>query len=585
MTEIQRVIRAASIRLFIVSLFRTFAVTASLAIFALIVARVVDFFWPFVHETIGSWAWTFGIAGGAAVVGALAWTFFTRHDESDVAREVDERAQLRESLSTALCVSKSEDPWAKVVVESAREKARRVDVRASIPYESPRLMPLPLCVLLALAVVWFSLGDHYAWPAVVQEQERQAEIKQVKQDLEQHNKEMEELLEKAKLDLDKETGEESAPEADAPEAKTADEIRRGAMKKLTTVQEKLKQELEQSDRSKRLEAMKKMMRQLRQPGPGPLDEMAKAMQRGDFAKAQEELNKLAEQVANQELSPEQTAQMKQQLEKMAEQLKQLAEQTKSLEEELKKAGFSEEQAKELSKNPEALQEALEKQEGLTEQQKQQLQQAAEAQSQACQSCEGMSGAMSKMAQGMSQEGMSQEAMEGMQGMAGQLSQAEMLDAEMQAMKEALSKCEGQLASLGQCMGGDGMSPGNPNIGPWRPGESQKFGNGSGGPGKGNGAPSPDAEEAGYDTKQEKDVGKKHQGPIIGEVLVQANGVRPGEARQKFKQAVEIGSQEAEEAMSRGEISPEMQEAVKYYFGRQKARAAEGDSGESGGGDG
>jgi hypothetical protein len=219
---------------------------------------------------------------------------------------------------------------------------------------------------------------------------------------------------------------------------------------------------------------------------------------------------------------------------MAEQLKQLAEQTKSLEEELKKAGFSEEQAKELSKNPEALQEALEKQEGLTEQQKQQLQQAAEAQSQACQSCEGMSGAMSKMAQGM---------------------------------------------------GGDGMSPGNPNIGPWRPGESQKFGNGSGGPGKGNGAPSPDAEEAGYDTKQEKDVGKKHQGPIIGEVLVQANGVRPGEARQKFKQAVEIGSQEAEEAMSRGEISPEMQEAVKYYFGRQKARAAEGDSGESGGGDG
>jgi len=583
MTEIQSVIRAASIRLFIVNLFRTLAVTASLAIFAVLVARIVDFFWPFVHETIGSWLWTFAVAAGAAVLSAIVWTFVTRHDDADVAREVDERAQLRESLSTALCVSKSEDPWSKVVVESAREKARRVDVRASIPYESPRLLPLPFGVLLALAVVWFSLGDHYAWPAMVADAERKAEIKQVTQDLEEHNKKMEELLKKANLDLEA-TDEETGLEGEAPEARNADEIRRGAMKKLSTVQDKLKEEIEQGDRSQRLEAMKKMMRQLRQPGPGPLNEMAKAMQRGEFAKAQEELQKLAQQMANQEMSPEQMAQAKQQLEKMAEQLKELAEQSKALEEALKKAGFSEEEAKELAKNPQALQEALEKNEGLNEQQKQQLQQAAQAQQQACEACEGMSGAMSKMAQGMSQQGMNQQGMEGMESMAGQLSQAEMLDAEMQAMKQALSQCERQLAALGECMGGEGMGQGSPNLSPWRAGESQRFGNGSGGPGRGNGAPGPEAEESGFTRKTEKDVGKKHQGPIIGETLVDSTGAPRGEVRQQFRQAVEIGTQEAEEAMARGEVSPEMQEAVKYYFGRQKARAEEsGESNGTGGG--
>ena len=55
--------------------------------------------------------------------------------------------------------------------------------------------------------------------------------------------------------------------------------------------------------------MKKMMRQLRQPGPGPLNDLAQAMQRGDFAGAKEALDKLAQQLGNNELNDQQRAQL------------------------------------------------------------------------------------------------------------------------------------------------------------------------------------------------------------------------------------------------------------------------------------
>ncbi|MCH9057586.1 MAG: hypothetical protein IIB55_03045, partial [Planctomycetes bacterium] len=549
MTEIKRVLKRAAWRLFVIDVMRTAAVTGSAAIFAIIIARVTDFYWPWVAAVAGGWLGFIGGAAGAAVVVTLLWSALRRARALEVAREVDQRANLRESISTALCVAGSDDPWAKAVVETARDRARSVNVRRSIPYVSPRLAPMPMAFLLVLTVVWFSLGEHYVWPERAAREQAQAEIRQVAAELDAGQKKIEELIKRAELDLDADGDNDLDLEGEHPEATTPEQLQRNALRKLTTMAERIKKQLDSGEKNQKLEAMKKMMRQLRQPGPGPLNDLAQAMQRGDFAGAKEELDKLAQQLGNNELNDQQRAQLAKQLENLAKQLEELSNLQKQLEEQLKQAGLSEEQAKKLAQNPEALAEALQQMQGLTEQQKQQLQQAAESMQAACSSCAGMGAALSQMAGGMSAGGMTQEGMDGMANMGEQLSAGEMLEAQMQNLRLALGECRGMMAGLSQ----------------WRPGESNRFGKGSGGPGKGTGL-SPEAQEAAFNKKREKDSPKRHLGPIIGETLVFGNTIR-GESREAFTEAVQTAARPVDEEIAHSEILPEFEDAVKQYLGR------------------
>jgi hypothetical protein len=569
MIEIQRVLKQAGRRLFLIDLMRTLAVTSSLAIFALIVARVTDFFWPWVGSIAFGWMGLVAGLVGACVIGAIGWSVVRRARSAEVAREVDERANLRESISTALCVEKSEDPWARAVVETARDRAAGVNVKQTVPYVSPRLAPMPMAFLLVLTVVWFSMGGHYIWPEAAKRAEQQAKLTDVAAALAKDEEKITELLEKAKLDLDG-LGDDLDLDGDLPENMTPDQLQREMLKKMTTMADRIKEQLEQGDQNRKLEAMKKMMRNLRKPGPGPLDEMASAMQRGDFAKAKQELDKLAEKLGNKELDAGEREQMAKQMENMANQLKELADLQKQLKEELQKAGLSEEQAAKLAQNPAGLKEALKNMDGLSDAQKEQLQSASESMKAASQNASKMSSALSQMAQGMTSSGMTQEGMEGMGQMGEQLSSAEMMSAEMQSLKTALGQCQSMMESLGQCnANGEGYSQ-NSSMKPWSAGDSTRQGNSSGGPGRGTGW-SPEAQESDFDKKREKDSPKKHEGPIIGETLVQGSTIR-GESRAKFAEAVTIAEKVAQEEIANSEVPPEHQEAVKKYFGRLKEQA-------------
>ncbi len=570
MTEIQRVLKQAGRRLFLIDLMRTLAVTLSLAIFALIVARVTDFFWPWVATVAYGWLGLVAGLVGACLIGAIGWSVVRRARSAEVAREVDERAGLRESISTALCVEKSDDPWARAVVETARDRAAGVNVRQAVPYVSPRLAPMPLAFLLVLTVVWFSMGGHYIWPEAAKRAEQQAKLTDVAAALSADEQKITELLEKAKLDMEG-LGDDMDLDGDLPENMTPDQLQRQMLKKMTTMADRIKEQLEKGDQNRKLETMKKMMRNLRKPGPGPMDEMASAMQRGDFAKAKAELDKLAEKLGNKELDAGEREQLAKQMQNMADQLKELADLQKQLKEELKKAGLSEEQAAKLAQDPAGLKEALKNMDGLSEAQKEQLQSASEAMKAASQNASKMSEAMSQMAKGMASNGMTQEGMEGMGQMGEQLSSAEMLSAEMQSLKAALGQCQNMMESLGQCNSSGEAYSGSSGMKPWSAGESKNRGAGSGGPGRGNGG-SPDAEESDFNKKREKDSPKKHEGPIIGETLVQGSTIR-GESRAAFAEAVEVAEKVAQEEIANSEVPPEHQEAVKNYFGRLKAEAA------------
>lgn len=574
MNEIRRVLRQAAWRLLVIDFFRVLAVTLTAAVAAVICVRLaqqifgLEIVWP------GDWMRIFAGAAAGAVLAAAVWSLIRRARGVAVARALDERANLRESLSTALCVAKSNDPWAAVVVETARQKAVGVRVRQAIPITAPRLWPVPLAGVLTLAIVWWSVPriDVFGWfnQKQVARQEEQQRVQAVSETKEAMAK-VEEALRKAKLELGEEEERNAEGEERAP--LSPDEIRRQAVKKLTSMTERLEQ-MKNGEKAQQFEAIKEAMKQLKQPGPGPLENLAKALQQGNFQKAQEELEQLAQKMASGDMSPEDKQKAAEQMKKLAEQLEQLAQKSEALQKKLEQAGMSKEAAQKAARDPQALQQALEQMKNLSEEQKKELMEMAKAQMAACQQCQGMGQSMSQMAKGMGKSGMSQEGQQGMESLAGQLSEMEMMAQEMEAMDAAMSEAMRQLASMAsQCQGGsigDGELAYKNTTSPWRAGDSNNNGGGRGGPGRSGGSGAGEEKETGVNIAKAMSPAKLGQGPIVGSRLVQGDQIR-GESYAEFQAAIETSAKAAAEAVENQQVPRELHDAVKGYFGRLEAK--------------
>jgi hypothetical protein len=574
MNEISRVLGQAARRLWLTDTLRTLTIMSCITLTALLLAVVVEraFSLAFPWRVI-----LIGAASGCVAV-ALAWSILARRREISVARVLDERAGLKETLSTALYMRRSEDPWSKAVIETASTTAKTVRVGDALPIETPRAWPAPLAAAIAFALVWKFMPalDLLKTNATkVAQQQKQQAIVEVKADIEKKNEELKAALAKAKVEFLDAPGDEKG-EDKKPDAKDQDPdaMRRDAIKKLTDLTDKLQAEKE-GEKAAQLEAQKEAMRQLKQPGDGPLNEFSRSLARGDFNKAQEQLKQLTQKMADGSMSADQKAQAKDQMEAMAKQLKQLAEGQGQVAKQLEKAGLDKKTAEQLAKqamnNPEALKKAMEQMQNLSDEQKKEMLEMAKGAAKAGQKAGKMSEAMSKMAQGMTQDGLQQEGMEGADEMNEELSDSEMLKEDMQNLDAALEQAKSQLDQLGECLGGDcngdGSKPGKGTTGGWKPGESAgKRGSGSGQAGQSEGGASPQAEAADFEYKKEKADVKNQGGPIIGSRLVYGEAVK-GEATGEFSTVVEASSREAAEAMDSMQIPREYHDAVKHYFGR------------------
>ncbi len=564
MNDIRRVLRAATLRLTIVGYVRAAVILLVVALAGAIVARLVQqaFGLSFAWDLIAYWT------GGAVLGLALVWAVALRESQIAVARHVDEGGQLREALSTALCVLGQDDPWARVTVEAAGQRARTVNVRQAVPIHPPRFWPVPLALGLALLIVWMLptwdlLGIHSRAQA---EQKKEHEIVQAKAQADDATKKVEELVSKLNL------GEapKDAPEADKPTPRDPDSIRLSAIKKLTNLKDQLEQR-QQGDKAQQLQGLREALKQLKTPGEGPLSEMSNELAKGNFKAASEELQKAIEKLSSGKMSEKDKQLTAEQMKKLAEQLEKLAQDRKQIEKSLENAGLD----KKLAGDPEALKKAIEQSKSLTDQQKQQLMQQALQQAQCASQCQGMAGQMSKMAGAMGKQGMDQKGMEGAQGLGQQLSDMEMMAADLAQCQAAAAECKAQLAQLGQCANGQcqGMGEcqgGMPGTKPWAPGYSEQFGQGRGGPGLGAGGSPGDAKA---DTKWETKKFKTplQDGPIIGSTMIQGEQIR-GESRAQFAQVAAAADAQASEALENNVIPREYHDAVKHYFGRLKAKS-------------
>lgn len=575
MSNVHRVLRKAAIRLFVLDVLNLLALTLTVGATGLIVAVLIERFFGL------DFAWRTALwgAGGGSVGVAFGWALIRRSRGVAVARELDERAGLRETMSTALCVERDSDAWSQAVVATAEDRAKGLELKRAVPIEPPRLWPIPFGAAFAFAVLWAALPTFDVLGLLEDKNASQNETQQIQEaklDIAQKQEEIKKKLEKAGVKLDE--AKTDVPEPTAPE--TLADVNRQAIKSLTNLKTQLSDK-RLGRKGQEKDALKGMMRQLKTPGPGPLDQLARAMARGDFQKAQQALDDLAKKLGQNELSAEQRAQLKKQLESLQKQLEKLAQDRKDLEEQLKKAGMDEATAKRLAKDPEALKKALEKMQGMSEKQKQQLAQMAQSQSDASKQCSSMGSSMGMMSKGMGKKGMDQMGMQGMDAFSGQLGEMEMMAAEMDAMDAAMEEMMGELKDLsqysfsecksGQCSGGE-CSSCQAAIGMWREGESRNMGVGSGGPGRGQG-PSIHDEEADFGTNKEKARVKNKGGPIIGSRMVYGEQIK-GESVAEFAAVVEAGAESAAEALETLHIPRELHGPVKEYFGRQSKRAAE-----------
>ncbi len=547
MTNTHRTIRRAALRLMTLAFVRNLLIAATLAAGGVVLMRIAERLFMVTFD----WGMAWAVAGGAALVVAVVWTWLTRHDDVGIAREVDEAGGLRESLSTALCVEGQTDAWSRAAVEHAENASRRVVISQLFPFRIPDWSYVPLiavALFFALGLVprqGFFSGIEGVKPI----DEQQAEVQQAKAEVEEVKDQVKDALSDIRdEELARQLEELMLPE----EGGEPDEIRREAVKNLTSLQDRLS-ELTDGEDSAELEEIKARLSQLKttEGAPAELNALTKALQKGDFKEAREALQDLADKLSEGELSEEQKKALEEALKKLAEELEQLAQDQQKLADQLKQMGLD----PKLADNPEALEKAMQ-QANIPPQMQQQVMKQCKACKNAAQACQQMAGACQKAGQGMQGE----QGMQGLSDLAQMMNGLSAKQQDQQSAEAAMQALSQQLKQMGDCMGqcqGSGMML------------AQKFQMSSNGRGKGADAESSQA--ADFALNKEKAQGKDHGGPIVGSVMVEGDQVR-GEAKQQFAETVSIAQQQAADAIETMQIPREYHDLVKKYYGRLDAQA-------------
>jgi len=531
----------------------------------------------------GAWA-----TAGTGLLAAGVLTWIRRPTPLRAAVALDAAAGLKERLSTALVVAGSRDPYARAAVEDADRWAGRLHVAAHIRYETPRLLPwsaatMVAAVLLAAFMPRLDLFAGERSESPVDRKAVEAERVRLESDLQRQMEKLRTLAEQ-KPELKQSLPDPEplvAPNAPPP---TPEDLRREAVKRIDDVSEKLRRELERSEMSG-LSEFKKMLARVDPQGTSrQSDELSEALGQGDFAaaaKALQDLQKQLEEAAKNADSPEaqrKLQEMEQQLKQLAEQLAKMSE-TLSVQKDLEnKAGLTPEEAKKLleelaKKNPQQLQEELQKrlgEKGLSDQQIKQIAQKIQQQQQAQKACQNLAQALNKASEGCKAcnkpgsggQGQSQ-AQAGLSEAASQLSELEMAESMMSEMKAQLSDLERLRDSVCQ-----GDKPGNgPNE------NSNQIGNQGPQYGLGRGERI-GKETVAHQLDPTKAKTRYESGAVTGQMLIDGPQL-PGRASAEALAAAEAGVREASDAIERNAVPRQYDRVLREYFERLAGLVREG----------
>jgi hypothetical protein len=552
---IGRVWRRMRLQRFLSALVWCWVATLALAAVAIAAQKAVDLLELIRHPSLAGtaltmigdtlyrdlWAgatwWPFAIAGGAGLVVAALVALTTGPSRVDAAVAIDRVFHLNERLSTALTLPQDlrETPAGRALLADAIRHAATIEIDSQFGPRFPRRAWVPL-IPAALALGLVFLPEMTQVRAVGKPSD-----KTEKQVITDQSKALSKKIASQRKDIDKSKFAETEKLL-AQIEKAADDLAKAppaqkdkALVELNKLTDTLK------ERQKNLGSPEQMNRQLQQlkdmASSGPADDFAKALSKGDFPKAMNELKQLQEKLKSGKMNEAEKKALQQQLGEMAKQLEKLAnldERRKQLEEAKKNGGLTKEQFdKEMAK--------------LDEQSKQlqKLQQMATKLAEAEKQMQKGDSKMAAKAMGECQKQLSE--------MANGLQELEALEGAMAELQDAKNGMTGDnLNQLGESLGQFGMDRAN------------RMGNNSGlGRGRGRGdRPEAPEETATYKTKVKQQFGK-------GKAVLE--GFTPNNSNDKGKSVIDIqGEIETSEgltadALTNQKIPRNVEKHIRGYF--------------------
>lgn len=519
--------------------------------------------------------WGYGGVYGGAIV--LAWVLAALRPPSrrETAVMIDSRLGLKDRLGSALYVAESEPdhPFRQTILEDAERAASSAALREAFPVEATavwRWVPVTAALLAVLVVFLDASFDPFG---LRKQKEQQLAEEQLE---EQSQQQIEEAI--ALIEDIAPPDEEDADADDLMEQLEAMLSQRDLSNpqfddqaELSALQEKLDEVVQhQQDQ---LNAMQTAMSRLETEEHGPADRFVEAMRRGDFDAARRQLEKLAEQLDNGDLSPEQKQALQNQLDQLAEQLDDMAQQQQqqqqqaasSAAQQMQDAGVSQQQSQQIAQQmqqqgmtPQQMQQQLQDA-GLTEQQAQQLAEQLQQQQQQMQQSQNnqsvssnLGKALGQMSEAMKQGQKASPAGQPGQQQLGQMSQMQQQLNQMQQAQQQLQNAQqgaqGQQGTAGGSMPGAGRGVGG-----------SKAGTGDGGNPLGEQRADPGRGSSAVADLQDG------RGKVIASWQTRGDAAT-GEAKLQYDAAVTEAQESAEHAVTDDRAPRRYHRAIRDYFG-------------------
>ena len=484
--------------------------------------------------------WHVGLGVGAlALLAGVLW-FMRRPSPMAAALMLDERLATQERFSTALVMSRSDDPFATAARDEAHRAAENVFLGKRFPVRFTRRWLWAMVAWVAFAgcllIPEMDLLGYAAQRDEVEQKDR--ELAEVKADI---KKQIDSVKTKIEKLGDKNLVEDLAGLGDLTHTLDPADLKRQAIRKLGDLADKLTEKQKGADIQAAME-LRSMMRRLKGQ-PGALDQrFNRALANADFSKAGDILKDLQDKLDSGELTEEERKALAKQLEELAKQLDKVAASKKALENALKQAGCGKAMAGLSGK---ALRDALKKK-GLSDEQIDKIMKKAAACKMAASRCKALGKGLGQCPPGIlagSGSGRMASVMEELDDLQAMQDRAKLVGATKEEIEEAM-------ALLGQCQGGGrGDKIGNkPNA----QGEGQAWGN----------RPTGDPEA----TKNTK-TGVKNtntEGPIIYSAYVKGQQIK-GRSKRDYKAVAQAAKDRAAEAVTDNKIPRQYQSSVKGYF--------------------
>jgi len=439
MTQFERQIRTAQRRLWMNRwlLITSWTFTLAAGVFALVVLiqRLFELPIPLF--------WTGLALACGALVASLVWTIVTREDAGLAAARLDDAAGLRERLSSGQYCQQSDDPFARAVVADAERVSMALSARQHIRFRFPQPFAYTSGTVLLAALMFLISPGLLTSDEVIEAREEAREAEQAKVAVKRRMDDVRKMTEQTPALQDLADKLEGADKLAANELRRPGDIRHEAIKKIDRLADAVKQK-RKSGSYDAVSEMRKRLRRLKVPksNDAPTQKLAKALNKGDFKTAKEELKKLREQLATlkAEQDKELVAKMSKQLDQLSKQLEQVAK-DEQLAKKLEEAGIKKEDIDRMlenlsKKDLDQLKKQLEEK-GMDQQQIQKIAKQMQRQQQAGNMAKNMAKAMSQSAQS-AQAGQTGEAAAGLSAAADQLSELEQLEQEMNQLETTMA---------------------------------------------------------------------------------------------------------------------------------------------------